>query len=56
MSAPQSTCLDESVSRLIQNALHRVRFGAITLVIHSGKIVEVTSTEKTRITTLSPTE
>jgi hypothetical protein len=41
--------LDERVARLITDALRRVTYGEVTLVVHNGSVVEVSSTERTRL-------
>jgi hypothetical protein len=50
-AAKLSIQLDESVARILADALRRVRFGTISLTIHDGHVVEVDETRRTRLST-----
>ena len=42
--------LDEPVARLVIDALRSVRFGTITLTIHNGRVTDVDTTQRNRVT------
>lgn len=46
---PMSASLSEPL-RTVLDALNRLRFGAIQLTVHDGKLVQVDITERTRFT------
>ena len=45
-SAPSSDAL--SGLALVQEALERIRYGAIQLTVHDGRLVQIDVTERTR--------
>lgn len=41
--------LDESVARLVADALRGLRFGSVVLTIHDGRVTEIDTTHRMRI-------
>lgn len=47
--APPAAPLDESVARLVADALRDLRFGTILLTVHEGRVTAIDTTQRTRL-------
>lgn len=41
--------LDESVARLVADALRGLRFGSVVLTVHDGRVTEIDTTHRMRL-------
>lgn len=55
MSETQSLLLDAQVLQELQRALAGLRFGAVEITVHHGRIVQIERREKVRLEDVTPT-
>ena len=49
MSENKRHNIEEEVWKQIRNALEQIQFGSVTIVVHEGKVVQIETNEKKRL-------